>query len=831
MAGLSDNAAIILRIKADSTDAEKDLKAFKKELKEIDKAAKDAPTGLERLGHSAGLSAKQFDNLKVGALAAVAGIGAVVGVAATAAVALFNLTKVSAEFGSAIYDASIQTGLSARSVSALKLAADSSGSSLEKAAGAVSKLNVLMGQAANDNKKAQATLKEYGITATDTNEAFEQAVKVIGEMTDQGQKAAAMQALFKDRTAQMLGVIDQANGDFKAYTAEMERLGTTLTEKDIVAADNFGDALGVLSAQAKAAGVAFTSDLMVAMTRYFQMATEWYARNKDEVRSWGTSIKDIFRGVELTTEKTARGIEIALEGMARGFGMHAKAAESWADRVVAKLKDVRTWLYALQPLLKIMEMIGEANPALGDNPNYKGQFSPEAMKRRDRWDYDQANPDLPDVPSGSSSSTGKSKRDTSAEQARKDYQAEVARLQRQLNEAKATLDRTLSEAAVLLSTGAITELEFEDKKMAAAERTATRRLGLLRGQLAAARQYGQETVEIESEIAQQKENIQTIKNENQVKRNNQMTEAEKKAAKEKEERDEAAFQREIERSNERIRLAKELHEMLIGPGLAVPTMSDDKSNDPFAPINEGLEQLTERWKKLKAEMENSVGMQNILATLGQHFLDFALNMADAVEQSVAAWALYGDSIGQSLRKALAAQLAHIAGVATVNALFATALGFLRLAQWDFAGAANAFLSAGLWAALAGGTALGAKAVAGDSFARSTANGGASSGANNTQGTGQSQRDPNTFTSGQFGGFGSNGNQQNSGVIGRLNETLVVLEDTVHGLKTRIAAFSPGQVLGMGAEQNPNAISDSLLSGLSDNPRLTGGFKRAMGDAR
>jgi hypothetical protein len=59
----------------------------------------------------------------------------------------------------------------------------------------------------------------------------------------------------------------------------------------------------------------------------------------------------------------------------------------------------------------------------------------------------------------------------------------------------------------------------------------------------------------------------------------------------------------------------------------------------------------------------------------------------------------------------------------------------------------------------------------------------------------------------------------------------VLEDTVNGLKNRIATFSPGQVVGWGAEQNPNAISDSLLNGLSDNPRLTGGIKRAMGDAR
>lgn len=76
--------------------------------------------------------------------------------------------------------------------------------------------------------------------------------------------------------------------------------------------------------------------------------------------------------------------------------------------------------------------------------------------------------------------------------------------------------------------------------------------------------------------------------------------------------------------------------------------------------------------------------------------------------------LYGGSVGKALKQALAAELAHIAGVAAVKALYATALGFLSLAEGNFSGAAQAFISAGLWAALAAGTALAARAVAGNS---------------------------------------------------------------------------------------------------------------------
>jgi len=36
-------------------------------------------------------------------------------------------------------------------------------------------------------------------------------------------------------------------------------------------------------------------------------------------------------------------------------------------------------------------------------------------------------------------------------------------------------------------------------------------------------------------------------------------------------------------------------------------------------------------------------------------------------------------------------------------------------------------------------------------------------------------------------------------------------------------------LGMGVEENPNAVSDGLISGLQNNSRLTGALKRATGD--
>lgn len=152
----------------------------------------------------------------------------------------------------------------------------------------------------------------------------------------------------------------------------------------------------------------------------------------------------------------------------------------------------------------------------------------------------------------------------------------------------------------------------------------------------------------------------------------------------------------------------------------------------------------ENWHTFIKQIEqDSVGVGNVLGQMGSLFIQFFDNLANATGKAIENWALYGGSVGKALKQALAAELAHIAGVATVKALYATALGFMRLAELNFPAAGNAFLSAGLWAALAGGTALAARALSGNqraesAFSSATSTNAASS-ANSGGGTGNGAR--------------------------------------------------------------------------------------------
>lgn len=96
------------------------------------------------------------------------------------------------------------------------------------------------------------------------------------------------------------------------------------------------------------------------------------------------------------------------------------------------------------------------------------------------------------------------------------------------------------------------------------------------------------------------------------------------------------------------------------------------------------------------------------ASLGRNFLlfDSALgaNIANAI--------IWQKTIGEAFRKAALQAVAAIAQEALVRAIYATALGFYLLAVQDYRGAAAAFESAAIYAAVGGAAALAGRALAG-----------------------------------------------------------------------------------------------------------------------
>jgi len=296
---------------------------------------------------------KAFNDLEgsiagsTGAVAGLAGalpiagaaIAAMAAIVVSAASGLYNLTKSAAEYAGAIFDVQEKTGLSAATLSTLKLNADNAGSSLEAISGSAGKFAKVIGEASAGNEKAQATLKALNVTSTDLDTGLKQAIKTIYEADSGTQQLVLAQKAFGKSGGDLIPVIKQMGGDLEAATKEAERLGTTLTEKDLQASDAFGDALGVLSAQAKAAAVAFTSDLMPVLTRYFTMASEWYAENKQIIRDWGATIAYVVasfaRGMVVSFNVIRENAEI-LRGVLAGLTFGISEMVYWAGSLIGQ---------------------------------------------------------------------------------------------------------------------------------------------------------------------------------------------------------------------------------------------------------------------------------------------------------------------------------------------------------------------------------------------------------------------------------------------------------------------------------------------------------------
>lgn len=299
MAVASSAAELIFSARGDTDHARKEFKDFKKEVKDLKDEAQSTSGGFDKLAHSAGLSASQFTSLTGIATAAGAGILAVTAVAVSASLALFNLSKAAAEFGGEIFDAHEKTGLSTESLSAMKFAADQSGTSLDAITGATAKFAKTLGEAARGSGSAQEKLARLGVTSTDTDTAFKQALRTIAAAPAGYRQMALAQDAFGKSGAELLPFIKSFEGDLDGLIKKASELGLTLSKEDAAAADEFGDQLDTLSAQLGAAGRAIGFAFMPLFNDMAKGISNFLAENKDSMRDWASDVAFTIRGIIL----------------------------------------------------------------------------------------------------------------------------------------------------------------------------------------------------------------------------------------------------------------------------------------------------------------------------------------------------------------------------------------------------------------------------------------------------------------------------------------------------------------------------------------------------
>lgn len=711
MASLTDSVGLLFKIKADSSDAIRDLKLTKAELMNVGGAAETAGGGFSSLAGPAAIAT-------AGALA----LGAAV---ASTAIGLFNLAKAASEYGSAINDAMDKTGLGAETLTSLKYAAETSGSSFEKVSAEISKFSILLGESKNGNEKAIATLKQYNITATDTQTALAQAVKVIAEMTDADKQAVAAKELFKDRTAEILPVIKSFNGDLPGLIAKLQKLGLTMTDEDARAADQFGDTLDTLSAQAKSVGYQFAFGFMPQLTNAMNAVSGSMSDSLNVAREWGREFGLLIRGI------------IKLSNDLYAYSQTVPGRFLYA--IVGALP---MGLNALGGFIKSQggppaqdNLIPDRNP-LGGDPALMARSTPKSTKAEK-------------TPSSGRKAFRNSSGDDWAKdqlRAQKEAEAEMERVERERvqNAKQYYQDETAffeAEAkkryAIAVEYAKVQKLTDDDlakfKELLDAKTLQTRLDNL--------RKFQKETVAGSDEYKRAEQDIRILEMDVETMRaqhaKNQQDRDEKK--REQQERDREYWRDEQAASDARIEsISKEIDAIKAKQEAEaearLQALRQDKLNRTV-----GSGSAIGAFGQLR---DAAIGKQNTAAIAGLEALQTAFEgVGQAAGQAVAAFVLYG-SAGASVRQVTAQILASVAQQAAVKAVFELAEGFAALAL-AFFGVPNAgpsatahFTAAAIYGGIAGVAAIAGRAVAGDSFKQQTSaatSGGQTAGSRSTNG--------------------------------------------------------------------------------------------------
>jgi hypothetical protein len=241
---------------------------------------------------------------------AAAAILAVLAVAGGVILAGFAIGKSFSDAGSILHDMAEETGLTAEELSVLKLAADGSGSSLEKVAGSFQKYLRNVNEAAGGNKEAAHTFKQLGIDANAANKnsvnALEQLFKAISKIPPGAEQVnAAMKAAGKSG-ADLIPVINQAGGSFEEFRKRAEALGVVISTESANAADEFGDTLGELSAVVTGLKNQIGAGLLPTLIELTKSTLQFVVENKQGIADLASVI--------VTTFKIALGVMYAFGG-------------------------------------------------------------------------------------------------------------------------------------------------------------------------------------------------------------------------------------------------------------------------------------------------------------------------------------------------------------------------------------------------------------------------------------------------------------------------------------------------------------------------------------
>jgi hypothetical protein len=717
-------------------------------------------------------------------IAAIA-IGAVtLGLVGLGAV-VFKAAKEAADFGNQIFDLQQKTLLSAATLTTFKVAAEQAGSTIERAGAFLTKWSGSLADARDEHSKTAKVLTQFGIDAKtayqDPDRALKQFIDRFNTLPPTTARNKAEMLLFKDRTGELLPILDQIGGSFERFQDRAKQLGLVLSDEDTKAADAFGDKLTELGQVAGALSRQFGQQLLPEMTQFFDVIEGFLAQNQANFKRWGEDAAIAIRGVSglleairlnqagvpfLTAIRTAKAEQAAIDAQTAalsdtrtsgtpgrtGQEIQTNFGKTGADKAkAAAAREYATALKEAADAEKQVQTTQEANARRNkedleqQNIDIK-EYTENALKYnealyqaetdRTRAEYIAANIALKkkvlDFEQYSEKVTDIDVRNKAAEEKRN---AEAQKLEddrdRKLNEADKRQRERIYKSQVDADKRALEEVRFfEDQSFITHEEAETRREAVAQDAYLRDKQRLNDAInDVKTDVEERKDLQQELldleAHHRQTAVDNERAITEAKAA------DNDETQRAIDLNQELTdaEIARQRREQ-IERDLRDPTSSRSLFGDVFA------DDRASGVGPLKAFADTAGDILHQLSSEAGNFGTIMKNVfsgvAQAVGNTVRSFVLLGTA-GTSFRKFAAEVIAGVAEMAAVKAIFELAEGFANLAKAllgsPTAGAAAVlnFKAAAQYGIVAGVAAIAGRAIAGNSFKDQGGAGGTSGG--------------------------------------------------------------------------------------------------------
>jgi antitoxin component HigA of HigAB toxin-antitoxin module len=179
--------------------------------------------------------------------------------------------------------ASEKIGVTVESLSGLKFVAEQSGVGFESLTSAMGKFNKNLVEVGDSTSTVGASLREFGVTASDTTEqAFAKIAEAFSKMPDGAMKTAKAMEIFGKAGADLIPMLNGGSESIEALTKRAEELGLVMSGETVNRITAFNDAMNEMNK----ASEGITNQMVAGLAPALQAIAEMFAQSASAGDAW-----------------------------------------------------------------------------------------------------------------------------------------------------------------------------------------------------------------------------------------------------------------------------------------------------------------------------------------------------------------------------------------------------------------------------------------------------------------------------------------------------------------------------------------------------------------